>query len=150
MEHPIQLPGICTGFLIFTIHRWARRNPPDGVADWPKSLGLPRKSFRETDRRKDQSFQPFGALDAQTRSEMQRFLLELWRSWHPTVLFITYDVDEAILLSDCIVVMTPRPGTIALDISVSLKRPRQWDVALSQEFLTYKKRILSVLRREVG
>ncbi len=94
--------------------------------------------------------EPFGALDAQTRSEMQRFLLELWRSWHPTVLFITHDVDEAILLSDRIVVMTPRPGTIAAEIHVSLKRPRQWDVVLSQEFLNYKKRILSVLRREVG
>ncbi len=94
--------------------------------------------------------EPFGALDAQTRSEMQRFLLELWRSWHPTVLFITHDVDEAILLSDRIVVMTPRPGTIAAEIPVTLKRPRQWDVVLSQEFLHYKKRILSVLRREIG
>ncbi len=94
--------------------------------------------------------EPFGALDAQTRSDMQRFLLELWKTSQPTVLFITHDVDEAILLSDRVVVMTPRPGMVAEEFSIELKRPRKWDSILSTEFLRYKKQILSVLRQEAG
>ncbi len=92
--------------------------------------------------------EPFGALDAQTRSDMQRFLLELWKTSQPTVLFITHDVDEAILLSDRVIVMTPRPGRIAEEFPIGLKRPRQWDSILSAEFLRYKKEILSVLRHD--
>ncbi len=90
--------------------------------------------------------EPFGALDAQTRTEMQRFLLSLWERLRPTVLFITHDVEEAIILADRVVVMTPRPGKIASDISIDLGRPRQWDVSLSPEFLRYKKTVLNILR----
>ncbi len=90
--------------------------------------------------------EPFGALDAQTRTEMQRFLLSLWERLRPTVLFITHDVEEAIILADRVVVMTPRPGKIASDIPIDLGRPRQWDVILSPEFLRYKKTVLNILR----
>ncbi len=90
--------------------------------------------------------EPFGALDAQTRSDMQRFLLELWKVNRPTVLFVTHDVEEAVLLGDRVVVMTARPGQIALDIVIDLPRPRQWDLVLSHEFNQYKRRILQVLR----
>lgn len=90
--------------------------------------------------------EPFGALDAQTRTEMQRFLLSLWERLHPTVLFITHDVEEAIILGGRVVVMTPRPGTIAQDIPIRLGRPRRWDISLSAEFLSYKKMVLNILR----
>lgn len=90
--------------------------------------------------------EPFGALDAQTRSEMQRFLLSIWGKLHPTVLFVTHDVEEAIMLADRVVVMTPRPGRIADILTVSLSRPRPWDLTLSREFNEYKRKILQVLR----
>ncbi|WP_028963493.1 ABC transporter ATP-binding protein [Sulfobacillus thermosulfidooxidans] len=90
--------------------------------------------------------EPFGALDAQTRADMQRFLLSLWERLKPTVLFITHDVEEAIVLADRVVVMTPRPGKIAADIPINLGRPRQWDVTLSSEFLHYKKTVINILK----
>lgn len=92
--------------------------------------------------------EPFGALDAQTRSEMQRFLLSIWRNLHPTVFFVTHDVEEAILLADRVVVMTPRPGRVAATLEVSLSRPRQWDMVLSQEFNEYKRKVLRCLSPE--
>lgn len=90
--------------------------------------------------------EPFGALDAQTRSEMQRFLLSIWKSLRPTVFFVTHDVEEAIMLADRIIVMTPRPGRVAAALTVSLPRPRHWDVVLGREFNEYKREILSILR----
>ena len=90
--------------------------------------------------------EPFGALDAQTRTEMQAFLLDLWHSLQSTVLFVTHDVEEAILLSDRVVVMSPHPGRIVEDIPVMIPRPRVWDVMLSNEFLEYKRRVLSLIR----
>lgn len=90
--------------------------------------------------------EPFGALDAQTRSEMQRFLLAMWKESHPTVLFVTHDVEEAVLLADRVVVMSARPGRIALDIRVHAPRPRQWDFGLSREFTDLKRQVLHALR----
>lgn len=92
--------------------------------------------------------EPFGALDAQTRSEMQRFLLSLWRKIKPTVLFVTHDVEEAIMLADRVVVMTPRPGRVAEVLNVTLPRPRKWDLILGREFNEYKREILRILRPE--
>ncbi len=93
--------------------------------------------------------EPFGALDAQTRSDMQRFLLNLWKVNRPTVLFVTHDVEEAVLLGDRVVVMTARPGEVARDLPVGLPRPRQWDQVLSPEFNEYKRQILAVLRPSI-
>ena len=93
--------------------------------------------------------EPFGALDAQTRNDMQRFLLELWGSIDATVFFITHDVEEAILLADRIVVMSARPGRVAAEISITLPRPRSWDVVLSEEFLALKRQVLEILRPDL-
>ena len=67
--------------------------------------------------------EPFGALDAQTRLEMQELLLQVWDKMKRTVLFITHDIDEAILLADVVYVMTARPGTIRSRIAIELERP---------------------------
>lgn len=93
--------------------------------------------------------EPFGALDAQTRNEMQRFLLQLWRTLRPTVLFVTHDVEESILLGDRVVVMTARPGRVALDLRVPFSRPREWDLVLTPEFVEAKRQVLSVLRPQL-
>ncbi|MDA8194333.1 MAG: ABC transporter ATP-binding protein [Thermaerobacter sp.] len=90
--------------------------------------------------------EPFGALDAQTRSDLQRFLLELWSRLNPTVLFVTHDVEEAILLADRVVVMSPRPGRIVDDIAVNLPRPRTWDAVLNREFGELRRQVLDALR----
>ncbi len=93
--------------------------------------------------------EPFGALDAQTRNEMQRFLLRLWRTLRPTVLFVTHDVEEAILLSDRVVILTARPGQLALDLKVPFQRPREWDLVLTPEFVEVKRRLLAVLQPQL-
>jgi NitT/TauT family transport system ATP-binding protein len=68
--------------------------------------------------------EPFGAVDAQTRQLLQEELLELWQRERKTVIFITHSMDEAVYLSDRVVVMTPRPGTVAEILDVPLSRPR--------------------------
>lgn len=71
--------------------------------------------------------EPFGAVDAQTRQLLQEELLELWQRERKTVIFITHSMDEAVYLSDRVVVMTPRPGTVAEVLDVPLARPRNAD-----------------------
>jgi NitT/TauT family transport system ATP-binding protein len=93
--------------------------------------------------------EPFGALDMQTRGDMQRFLLNLWENIKATVLFITHDIEEAILLADRIIVMTPRPGKIARELRISLPRPRVWDMTLTEEFLALKREILDIIRPDL-
>lgn len=87
--------------------------------------------------------EPFGALDAQTRLVMQQLLLDVWQSLGTTVLFVTHDIDEAILLSDRICVMSARPGRIVNSIKIGLPRPRSLASLTSAEFLTYKAEIMS-------
>ncbi|MCE7947464.1 MAG: ABC transporter ATP-binding protein [Chloroflexi bacterium CFX4] len=69
--------------------------------------------------------EPFGALDALTRREMQRWLISVWEHLQPTVLFITHDVREAALLSDRVLVLSPRPGRLVADVPIALTRPRR-------------------------
>src|SRR6185312_9330524 len=68
--------------------------------------------------------EPFGALDALTREQLQRDLEEMWMSQKPTVLFVTHDVSEAVCLADRVVVLVGKPGTIIADIKVNVPRPR--------------------------
>jgi NitT/TauT family transport system ATP-binding protein len=85
--------------------------------------------------------EPFGALDAQTRAGMQAHLIRIWDSVDLTVLFITHDLDEAVYLSDRIVVLAAHPGRIAEVIEVPVPRPRQRTQLLSGEFLATKRRL---------
>ena len=92
--------------------------------------------------------EPFGALDALTRSLMQRWLLEVWERHRRTVLFITHDVDEAIFLGDRVLVMTARPGRVKLDQRIDLPRPRGAGLLLSPEFIALKREIMGAIEEE--
>jgi NitT/TauT family transport system ATP-binding protein len=85
--------------------------------------------------------EPFGALDEITRRQMQNELLRIWSAARKTSLFVTHSVDEAVMLSDRILIMGARPGRILVDLPVELPRPRDRDVEESVEFIA--------LRREV-
>ena len=92
--------------------------------------------------------EPFGALDAQTRSLMQELLTQVWEEFHKTILFVTHDVEEAIFLSDRVFVMTARPGRIKAEIEVPLERPRSYELKSSDTFLHLKQRALVLIREE--
>jgi NitT/TauT family transport system ATP-binding protein len=90
--------------------------------------------------------EPFGALDAQTRSSMQELLLGIWTRLETTIVFVTHDIDEAILLGDRVVMMTGRPGSIGWEHPVGIARPRHLDVTASPEFLELKRECARRLR----
>jgi NitT/TauT family transport system ATP-binding protein len=94
--------------------------------------------------------EPFGALDAQTRSEMQHLLLQIWQETASTVLFVTHDVEEAIYLADRIFILSARPGTIAEDVPVPFGRPRDPTVKQKPEFHELQDYVLACLRRAPG
>jgi NitT/TauT family transport system ATP-binding protein len=83
--------------------------------------------------------EPFAALDALTRDEMQRLLTEVWLNTRKTVVYVTHNVAEAVYLADRVVVMTPHPGTVKTEVPIRLPRPRD---PLSVEFLDYQKQLL--------
>src|ERR1044071_10155459 len=84
--------------------------------------------------------EPLGALDAFTRMRMQDEVLRLWRAHRTTMLFVTHDIDEAIYMSDRIIIMTPRPGSIEQIIPIQMDRPRDRG---SQNFLRLRSEILA-------
>ena len=90
--------------------------------------------------------EPFGALDAQTRLTMQELLLSVWQALRKTVVFVTHDIDEAILLADTIYVMSARPGRIATRITVPIERPRSLDLITGDVFNDLKREILLKMR----
>ncbi len=89
--------------------------------------------------------EPFGALDSQTRSMMQKFLYEIWNESRKTVIFVTHNIDEAVYLSGKIAGLSKRPGKIVLSLPVDMTFPR--DVT-SDEFNRYRRDIISFLNRE--
>ncbi len=92
--------------------------------------------------------EPFGALDAQTKEQMQEFLLELWSKTPVTVLMITHDVEEAIYLSQRIYVLSCRPGQVKSEIPIHLPEHRELEIKLSPEFIEIKRQVLQVMRQE--
>ena len=91
--------------------------------------------------------EPFSALDAFTRADLQDHLLDLWADSRPTLVLVTHDVDEAIVLADRIMVMRPRPGRLFEEIGDDLPRPRDRQ---SAGFDHVKRRVLAALDRSLG
>jgi ABC-type nitrate/sulfonate/bicarbonate transport system ATPase subunit len=89
--------------------------------------------------------EPFGALDAQTKLQMQEWLLGLWADFGKTVVFVTHDIEEAIYLSDEVFVMATRPGRIIESMPVPIARPRDRSATLTPEFMAIKQRCLALL-----
>jgi len=85
--------------------------------------------------------EPFGALDAQTRCQMQSYLQQIWMNVDITILFITHDLDEAVYLADRIVVLGPNPGHIKEIIEVPLPQPRNAEMLVDQRFIATRKRL---------
>ena len=90
--------------------------------------------------------EPFGALDALTRLEMQEWLLEVWSTNRKSIIFVTHDVEEAVFLSDRVYAMSPRPGRISLEVEIDLPRPRSREATTDPLFVRLKQRLLSQLR----
>lgn len=91
--------------------------------------------------------EPFSALDAFTRASLHDHLLALWREFRPTVVMVTHDVEEAIVLSDRVIVMSPRPGRVFEEIDVTLGRPRD---RLSDAFEAAKRRVFKSLNQSLS
>lgn len=89
--------------------------------------------------------EPFGALDAFTRDEMNLLLLRLWSETRKTIAFVTHSIAEALFLSDRILVMTPRPGRLAQEFTVQLPRPRTLEMQTSPYFIESVKRIKDII-----
>jgi NitT/TauT family transport system ATP-binding protein len=89
--------------------------------------------------------EPFGALDALTREVMQTELLRIWAETHKTVLFVTHSIDEAVLLSDRVIVLSARPGRVAEDLAIDLPRPRGAAARSLTQFQEYAQHLRSLL-----
>jgi NitT/TauT family transport system ATP-binding protein len=89
--------------------------------------------------------EPFGALDALTRERMGVELLRIWQSERKTVVMVTHSISEALLLADRVIMLTPRPGCILLDVKVDLPRPRQENVRYSPKFIELSKALRSAI-----
>jgi NitT/TauT family transport system ATP-binding protein len=94
--------------------------------------------------------EPFAALDAQTRLMMQEWLLRLWDEQRMSMLFITHDIDEAILLADRILVMGVHPGRIISEIRVAIERPRERHALTSTEFMATKAKCLDLIAEQTS
>ncbi len=92
--------------------------------------------------------EPFGALDALTRTQMQEWLTDIWASFHKTIVLVTHDVDEAVFLSDRIYVLSARPGRVRMVVPVDLSRPRAYGMVTQGAFVALKAGLMATLREE--
>ena len=86
--------------------------------------------------------EPFGALDALTREELQALVVELWQQTRKTVLYVTHNLSEAVYLADRAIVLTPQPGTVKAEMRIDLPRPRD---ALTVDFIEYQRRLTDLI-----
>jgi ABC-type nitrate/sulfonate/bicarbonate transport system ATPase subunit len=89
--------------------------------------------------------EPFGALDALTRKELQNWLLNVWQEFGRTVMFITHDIEEAVYLADRVIVLSARPGEVKRELTVNLPRPRHQKMIAESEFGSLVRELLDEL-----
>lgn len=90
--------------------------------------------------------EPFASIDAQTRRVLQQEVLRIWDSQRPTVLFVTHDVEEAIFMSDRVIVLSGRPSQVHADVTINIERPRTWkQIQDDAEFLRLRSELMSML-----
>ena len=94
--------------------------------------------------------EPFGALDNQTRVQMQELLLGIWERQRKTVMFVTHDIDEAIFMASRVAVFSARPGRIKTELAVPLPHPRHYTVKTAPEFMQLKARLTEEIRAEAA
>ena len=94
--------------------------------------------------------EPFGALDALTRERLSLELLQIWRGSGQTVVMVTHDINEAVLLADRVVVMSNRPGQLVADVKIDLTRPRQLEVIYGEPFLRLARLVRSAIEKDVA
>lgn len=92
--------------------------------------------------------EPFGALDYQTRLQMQKLLLRLWSRSKPAILFVTHDIGEAIFISDRVVAMSRRPGRIKCEFEIRAPKPRDYDFLSSYEFTSCQRDLIAAVQSE--
>ena len=92
--------------------------------------------------------EPFGALDSITRSKMQKWLLNLRKNMNSTILLITHDVDEAIILSDRVYVISDKPAIIKGEVEINLKEDRQNNINLTEEYLELKRQVIKIIEEK--
>ena len=92
--------------------------------------------------------EPFGALDALTRSQMQEWLLDMWEGSGKSIILVTHDVDEALFLSDRVYVLTARPGRVKTVLEAPFLRPRRYELVTQEPFVSLKTKLLASLRQE--
>jgi NitT/TauT family transport system ATP-binding protein len=91
--------------------------------------------------------EPFASVDAQTRMTLQEELTRIWDERRPTILFVTHDVEEAVFLSDRVIVLTSRPGRVAEIVEVALARPRHWEELVEEaDFRKATQRVIGLIR----
>ncbi len=93
--------------------------------------------------------EPFCSLDAQTRLIMQRELLRIWKEHQRSVIFVTHDIEEAILLGDRVIILTSSPGIIKDEIEINLGRPRGFEITATKEFAELRMEIWETIKEEV-
>ena len=92
--------------------------------------------------------EPLGALDSQTRETMQEWLLDVWSSFRKTVFLISHDVDEAVFLSDRVLILSRAPSRVVVDLAIDLPRPRNAATRLTDAFATYRRQVYRELRSD--
>lgn len=93
--------------------------------------------------------EPFSALDEFTRLEMQKWLMSIWQENKRSILFVTHNIDEAIFLSDRVIVLSQKPATVKREFTIPFERPRHESILLTKEFLDWKKAIYRELSEDV-
>lgn len=92
--------------------------------------------------------EPFAALDAQSRSEMQALLLDIWQRHRPTVLFVTHDIEEGLLLADRAIILSHRPARILTVMDVAFARPRSYETVMDNDFVAMRREVRALLQKQ--